>query len=93
MIILHVMIGGLAIAVLVWLVRYARAHELDLKWYQWAVTLAAVLYAVFVLEVIAGFLIDGAPSGAIVIALMLGLVAVIWFMLLGRLLFTTNKPD
>jgi hypothetical protein len=92
MIIVHLIVGGLAIGVLLWLVNYARKRELHLKWYHWLVTVAAVLYGIFVLEVIVGFLVEGELRAALVIGTLTGLVAMIWFVLLGRLVFSKDKP-
>ena len=92
MTLVHFIIGGLAVGALFWLVSYARKKELQLKWYHWLVTVLAILYGVFVLEVIAGFLVEGALRAALVIGFMTGMVAVIWFVMLGRLVFTNKDP-
>lgn len=93
MIVIHLLIGGLAVGSLLWLRSYASKHDLRLRWYQWLVTILAVLYAVFVLELIIGFLAEGAPQAALVMGLVTGIVAVIWFVLLGRFVFAKPEHD
>jgi hypothetical protein len=46
-----------------------------------------ILYAVFVVEIIVGYLEEGAPQAALVMGLATGLFAVVWGVLLGRFVF------
>ena len=87
MIILHLLIGALAMASLFLLMNYARKNKLNLKWWQWLLTSLAVLYAVFVMETIVGFLGEGAPQAALVMGLITGIFAIIWGVLLKRFIF------
>lgn len=87
MIIVNLLIGGLAVATFLMLINYVRKHELPLKWWHWTLTVLCILYAVFVLELIVGFLAEGAPQAALVMGLLTGLLAVIWAVLLGRFVF------
>lgn len=84
---IHLLIGALAMAALFFLFNYAQSNELQLKWWHWLLTVFGVLYAVFVLELIAGFLGEGAPRAALVMGLITGIIAVIWGVLLGRFVF------
>ena len=84
MLLVHFFIGAIAMACLAFLVDFTRKNEITLKWWGWLVTVLGVLYAAFVLEVIAGFLGEGAPRAALVMGLVTGIVAVIWGVLLSR---------
>lgn len=88
MIIVNLLIGGLAVAAFFLLVNYVHKNELYLKWWQWVLTVMCILYAVFVLELIVGFLAEGAPQAALVMGIITGIFAVIWAVLLGRFVFT-----
>ena len=85
--IIHILIGALAMATLLLLVGYARKNELTLKWWHWLLTGLGIIYAIFVLELIVGFLGEGAPQAALVMGGMTGIVGVIWGVLLKRFVF------
>ena len=85
--IVHLLIGGLAMATLLLLVDYARKNELTLKWWHWLLTGLGILYAIFVLELIISFFGEGAPQAALVMGGMTGIGAVIWGVLLRRFVF------
>lgn len=84
---LHLLIGALAMVSLFILMNYAQNNEMSLKWWHWLLTVLGILYAIFVVEVIAGFLCEGAPRAALVMGLITGIIAVIWGVLLGRFVF------
>jgi hypothetical protein len=88
----HILIGALAVAVIWFLVRTARRKNLILKWWAWALAVLCLFYMVFVLELIVGFLGEGAPRAALVMGSITGLPAVIWGLLLGRFVFTRPDP-
>lgn len=85
--IVHLFIGALATAGLIWLVDYARRKGMRINWWQWLLTILGIMYAVFVLEMIVGFLGEDAPQAALVMGLVTGIVAVIWAVLLRRFIF------
>ena len=87
MLLVHFLIGALAMGCIAFLIDYTRKNEIALKWWGWLVTVLGVLYAAFVLEVIVGFLGEGAPRAALVMGLVTGIVAVIWGVLLNRFVF------
>ena len=89
-IIIQLMIGALSATALIFIVDYARKANLNLKWWEWLLTVLGILYAVFVLEVFYGFLNEGAGQAALVMGILSGLLAVIWWVLLARKVF--NKP-
>lgn len=86
----HLIIGALAMAVFLLLVEYARRKNLVVRWWQWILTALGVMYGVFVLEVIVGFLAEDAPRAALVMGMLTGIIAVIWGVLLGRFVFTRS---
>ena len=84
---IHIVIGAAAAAGFVALVYFARINKRQIRWWQWLITLLAFSYAVFVLEMVVSFLEEGAARGALVMGLILGFLAVIWGVLLGRIVF------
>ena len=68
-------IGALAASGFFLLVRFARGKGLYVPWWGWVLTLAGLLYGVFVLEVVVAFLREGLPQGAAVMGTILGLGA------------------
>lgn len=84
---IHLFIGALGMAGLVLLVDYVQRTGMKLTWWRWLLTVLGIVYAVFVLELIVGFLGEGAPQAALVMGLITGIVAVIWGVLLGRFVF------
>jgi hypothetical protein len=85
--IFHMIVGAIAMLCLLLLVNYTQRAGLKIKWWQWGLTVLVFLYSIFVLEVIYGFLVEGIGRAALVMGLMLGMVAVISGVLLGRFVF------
>ena len=85
---INITIGALAVGLLVLLREYAQNNELSLTWWEWLLTALGVMYGIFVLEVILGFLGEGEPRAALVMGLITGLLAVVWGVLLGRFVFS-----
>ena len=83
----HFLVGVCATAALWLLTIFVRRNELNVNWWQWVLTVLELAYAVFVVEVIVGFLGEGEPRAALVMGILLGLFAVIWAVLLGRFVF------
>jgi hypothetical protein len=83
----HILFGALATAGFLALVDRSRRIGLPVSWWQWLLTVLGILYAVFVLELIYGFLGEGAPQAALVMGLVTGIVAVVWGVLLRRFVF------
>ena len=86
----HFIVGVAATAVLWLLAVYVRRNELHLNWWRWALTVLGLAYAVFVIEVIVGFLAEGEPRAALVMGILTGIFAVIWAVLLGRFVFNRS---
>jgi hypothetical protein len=83
-VIVNLIIGALAAACVCLIVNYAKKRRLPLKWWQWSATISCVLYSVFVLELICGFLHEGNLKGAVVNGMLTGIVAVVWGVLIAR---------
>jgi uncharacterized membrane protein len=89
----HLIIGAILTALFISLILYARKKQRRIAWWQWLLTTLALLYAGFVLEVIVSFLEEGAERAALVMGLILGFIAIIWAVLLGRFVFTKRKSN
>ncbi|MGD9344373.1 MAG: hypothetical protein PVH84_00815 [Candidatus Aminicenantes bacterium] len=88
---IHIVIGALAMLGFTLLARYVRRNELSISWWQWAVTILAFMYAVFVSEMIVSFFQEGAERAALVMGVILGFVGVVWAVLLARFVFTRRS--
>lgn len=94
MFIVHVIVGATLAAAALILWDLARQKKLQAPAWGWVLTGIGLLYAAFVIEVIASFIIEGnaylatgAYQAALVSGIILGLIAVIWGVLLGRFVF------
>ena len=83
----ELVIGAGAATAFLLLVRLARARGMEVTWWQWGLTFLGLLYTVFVLEVVVSFMREGTPKGAAVMGTLMGFVAVVWAVLLGRFVF------
>ena len=89
----HILIGAGAMFGFLVVVYYARIRKLSVVWWKWVLIVLGFLYAVFVLEMIASFLQEGAPRAALVMGVILGFIAVVWGVLLARFAFVRKvKP-
>jgi hypothetical protein len=84
------LIGGIAVLAFMLLVNSVQRRELKLQWWHWLLTVLAFVFAVFTAEVIHTMVLERAQQAALVTGLVLGLPAVIWFVLLGRFVFARN---
>ena len=66
---------------------YASIRQIKISWWQWLLTVLGFIYVVFVLEVIISFLREGSTKAAMVNGAILGFIAVVWAVLLGRFAF------
>jgi hypothetical protein len=87
----HLIIGAFLTAVFILLILHARKNRLRISWWQWVLTMLGLLYTGFVLEVIVSFLEEGAERAALVMGLILGFIAIVGAVLLGRFVFA-RKP-
>lgn len=85
------LLGAIAAATLFLLLQYAERRQLSVVWWQWALTVLNLVYAVFVIKVILSFLDEGMPKGAIVMGSILGFGAVVWAVLLLRFVFSAPR--
>jgi hypothetical protein len=84
----HLLIGAGAATVFFVVLRSTRSKDRSVPWWGWIFTILAIGYGVFVLEVIVGFLHEGAGRAALVMGVILGFVAVVWGVLLQRFVFS-----
>jgi predicted anti-sigma-YlaC factor YlaD len=89
---IHILIGACTTAVLIRVIQIAVRRKLDVKWWQWLLVALEYAYVIFVLEVIAGFVEEGAVKGALVMGTILGFLAVIGAFLLARFIFRQKSP-
>jgi hypothetical protein len=89
----HMIIGAALTAILVFLILHARKKSLYIAWWQWMLTILGLVYSGFVLEVIISFLEEGAVRAALVMGLILGFIAIVWAVLLGRFVFTRRPKS
>jgi len=87
----HLLIGAAAMLGFLAVVNYVRTRKLPVVWWKWILTVLGFCYAVFVFEMIAGFLQEGAPRAALVMGVILGFIAVVWGVLLARFVFTIKS--
>lgn len=87
----HLTIGALATGVLFLLIGYTRNSQISLMWWHWLLVVLGILYTVFVVELIVGFLGEGAPRAALVMGTITGIFAVIWGVLMSRYVFKKAK--
>ena len=80
----NLVIGSIATAGFLFLLSYVRNNRLKLAWWGWLAIIMGFIYGVFVLEVIASFVDEGSVRAAVVMGSVLGFVAVVWGVLLGR---------
>jgi hypothetical protein len=86
------LLGALATVTLFLLLHHTQRRQLSVAWWQWALTVLNLVYAVFVIKVILSFLAEGMPKGAIVMGSILGFGAVVWAVLLLRFVFSAPRP-
>mgnify|MGYP006935334785 CR=1 FL=1 len=89
----HLVIGAVGMAALFLLKTYVQNKGISINWWQWLLTILGLLYAVFVVELIYGFLAEGEPQAALVMGLVTGIVAVIWGVLLSRFTFKAVEEN
>ena len=89
----HLIVGIIATAAFIWLYSYVQKTGKTVKGWQWLLTVLGFAYAILVLEVIYGFAAVGEPQAALVMGLVTGIVAVIWGVLMGRLVFSNKAAQ
>ncbi|KAA3648441.1 MAG: dehalogenase [Chloroflexi bacterium] len=87
---LNLIIGALASAAFFLLLNYVKEKEMTISWWQWLLTILGILFAILTLEVIFGFIAEGAGQAALVMGMIFGIITVIWAVLLGRFVFARS---
>lgn len=83
-------IGALFASAIFMLTGYIRRNSIRMNPLKWIFSAGFMLYTVFVAEVIASFLAEGTPKGAVVNGTILGFIAIIWGALLYRHVFSVK---
>ena len=84
---LNFLLGALAMLALVYLIQFANSKGLKVTWWQWLLTVLGIALAVITVASIAVLYAENEPQGAQFVALVLGLLTVVWGVLLGRFVF------
>ncbi len=85
---IHILIGAVTTAALIRIIQSTAKRKPAVKWWQWLLVTLEYAYVIFVLEVIASFVEEGAVKGALVMGTALGFLALIAGFLLARLVFS-----
>lgn len=88
---IDILLGALLMAGVWAVTEYVRKRQIHLLWWHWLLTILGILYVAFVLKVSVDFIAEGAPTAALVMGGILGLIAVIWGTLLARFVFKPAK--
>ncbi len=88
---IHILIGAVTTAALIRIIQSTAKRKLAVTWWQWLLVALEYAYVIFVLEVIAGFMEEGATKGALVMGTILGFAALVAGFLLARLVFSRRK--
>jgi energy-converting hydrogenase Eha subunit G len=83
----NIIIGAFLMTGLLFLIDYVRRNKLRIQCWKWIITILGFFYVLFILEMIVSFLSEGAVKAALVMGTILGLLAVVWGVLLGRFVF------
>jgi hypothetical protein len=84
---IDLIIGAIAVGILWLLANRCRKEGRKLSVAQWTITIVEVIYIVFVIELVIGFLSENSPRGALVMGLITGTLAVIGAVLIARFIF------
>lgn len=84
----HFIIGVSATIVFWWLLNYSKKNKIQITFWKKLITVLGLLYAVFVVEVIVGFIHEQELKAALVMGATTGIFAVIWGVLLRRFVFS-----
>ena len=87
----QLIIGAVAMLVFMWLLNYVQKKGIKLSWWEWTLTVLALIYGVFVLEVIVLFLVEREIQGAAFMGGITAIVGVIWAVLLSRYVFAPKS--
>lgn len=89
----QLLIGAAAVGAAWLLVEYFRRSGYQPHWWGWLLTIVGLLYSIFVLEVIVGFLGEGEPQAALVMGMLTGIAAVIYWVVMKRFVFIPAETE
>ena len=84
---INIFIGAFMMACFMFVLKYSRKRKLYITWWQWILTILCFIYSLFIIETIGSFLAEGTATAALVMGVILGLIAAVWSILLGRFVF------
>lgn len=84
MILIHILFGIICACILFLIIHYSKRRNITVKTWHWIVIVLEIFYILFVLELIAGFIEEGSPKGAVVMGSIFGLIAIIGAVLIWR---------
>ncbi|MDT8402106.1 MAG: hypothetical protein RQ743_10455 [Bacteroidales bacterium] len=84
MILLHLFTGVISTSLLFLVILFARSRNKKFTALNWFFIIAEIIYLAFIIELVAGFIEEGAPQAALVIGSIFGSVAVIGAVLVLR---------
>ncbi len=87
----HFIFGVLATNLFWWLIGLSKKREIDLSIWKKVFIAAGILYAVFVSEVIVGFVFERELKAALVMGMTTGVFAIIWGVLIWRFVFDKGE--
>lgn len=93
MILLHLLTGVFCTSLVFSIVLYASSRNKRFTVFNWVLIMAVILYLAFIIEMIAGFIEEGAPQAALVMGSIFGSVAVIGAVLVSRLIIFKNSSS
>ena len=89
--IVYFLFGAIFIGILWGISNFLNKDGRGLVWWHWLLTIILCLYSVLVVATIHGFLIEDVAKGALVMGLVMGIPAVIFDVLLVRLVLNPKK--
>lgn len=89
----EIIVGMLIIIALVWIIIYVRNKKLRLRNIDWVLISLALLYSLFVIELIISFLKEGASQAALVMGGIFGFIAIIFWVMIKRFLLTEKSSE
>ena len=89
--IIHLLIGIVVTTGFFLFFNKLQEQEKKLKWWQWATIVIGFLYAIFVIEVVVGFISEGVPRGALINGMLTGIPGLIYATLVYRFVLKSPK--
>ena len=89
----HILIGAFFMLLFILLIKYTHRKDIRISWWQWILTFFCIIYIVFIVELILGFISEGSTRAALVMGTLFSIFAVVWAVLLGRFVFARTQNN